>query len=181
MKVYRIIIVFALFGVSHKANCQSGLRASELANLSRVYEFNVVLINDSTLKTRSKIMFDDNGRNYISAKMLADQNIYPAETKYVYRKSSNQAALKGVAADSCWLFMAEQGKINSYSNIPEPGMQFIIAIQKGTNGPVLALNKDNLMVMVADSPKALSLAQANDLVSAIVQYNRVIVGSDPEN
>ena len=172
MKLYHVLIAVALFGVSHLAMCQTGLSASEKANLNRVYEFNVVLQNDSTLKTKSKILFDNQGRNYISAKMLADKNIYPSETKYLYKKGTDGTSLKGVAADSCWLFLSNRGKINSYSNIPERGMDFIVAIQQGANGPILPLNRDNLIALVANDSKALALAQQNDLVSAIVQYNQ---------
>jgi len=179
VKHYRILIVAVLLGVNHVAFCQLGLPGYQQANLTRVYEFNVILKNDSSFKTMSKILFDNGGKTYVSAKMLADKNeIYPSDTDFIFGKIGADTWLKGVPADSCWLFKCDEGKINSYSFVPEQGTNLIIAIQKGEDGPILPLTKDNLLSLMADDPKALKLAERNKLTNAIFQYNHppVVLG-----
>ncbi len=53
-------------------------------------------------------------------------------------------------------------------------MELKIAIQMGVNGPILPLNQDNLLSMIADDPRALALAEENRLTHAIVQYNHPV-------
>lgn len=120
----------------------------------------------------SKFLIDGVGKNSLNAKMLKDKNvIYPSDTKSVFAKIGGGKWMKGIPADSCWLFKSDEGKINTFSFIPEQGTSLIVAIQKGANGPILQLTKSNLLAMVADDPRALELAEENRLIHAIVQYN----------
>lgn len=170
MKYHHIIIATALSAISHVAICQTSP-----SNSNRIYELNVILQNDSSFKTMSKFLIDGNGKSHVSVKTQAGRNpIYPSDTKSIFVKIDATAWLKGIPSDSCWLFKSDEGKINSYSSIPEQGTNLIVAIQKGENGPIMALNKNNLLSMIADDPRALALAEENRLTHAIVQYNHPV-------
>jgi len=71
------------------------------------------------------------------------------------------------------LFKSDEGKINSYSFVPERGTNLVVAIQKGEDVPIVPLNKDNLTSLIADDPNALSLAQQNMLMPAIMRYSHL--------
>ncbi|HTJ53389.1 MAG TPA: hypothetical protein VL443_28235, partial [Cyclobacteriaceae bacterium] len=84
------------------------------------YEFTVRLKNDSMFRVKSRIDISTN-KHFITVKKDKQKiNISPADTKSISHISKyNGYTIKGIPADSCWLFMVDKGKINSYSFIPD--------------------------------------------------------------
>jgi hypothetical protein len=82
-----------------------------------LYDFTVVLINDSIIKDKGRI------------------NIYDSV------HSPDGMKISGVPNDSCWLFKTEIGKVNLFSCIAEPNTEMITAMQVGNEAPVEKLDK----------------------------------------
>jgi hypothetical protein len=135
------------------------------------YEFTVRLKNDSMFRVKSRIDISTN-KHFITVKKDKQKiNISPADTKSISHISKyNGYTIKGIPADSCWLFMVDKGKINSYSFIPDEVMLFIVAVQKG-EGPIVPLTKKTLQEMVGEDPKLSKLIEDGDLLEAIEVYN----------
>lgn len=99
--------------------------------------------------------------------------IRPADTKLivtmVYRTNER---LEGIPADTTWLFQTVKGKINGYSPLAEKN-EYVFAIQKGDDGPIVPLTKANLVDLVGTTdPKILKLIEKEKFVNAIKTYNR---------
>jgi hypothetical protein len=143
-------------------------------DISPRHEFTVVLKNDSTFKTRTEINLLGNGKNNsITVKKgeNAMREIFPSETKYISRALSKGRIFTGIPADSCWLFKTVQGAINGYSFLAEPSEKLVFAIQRGNDGPILPLTKENLLPMVESELKSYDLAQRGKLHEALARYN----------
>jgi hypothetical protein len=133
----------------------------------------VHLNNDSVKNIRAA--FDANSKqNTVTIKGKkgqADQVFKPADTKSVSRVFEGVGTLKGIPADSCWLFKIITGRINGYSNVPAYSEYSIIAIQDG-EGAIRKLTKDNLSAMIpARSEKLERLLSKNKLIEAIKLFN----------
>lgn len=141
-------------------------------NISGKYEFRVVLNNDSTFVTKTRINLSQKGDNSITVKQKhGKKQIFPNDTKYIMRVTLDNKILKGIAADSCWLFKIVQGEISSYSFLAEEIQMYVIAIQAGDDGPIIPLTKENLMPLVVSDEKAYELAKKNKLHRALNRYN----------
>jgi hypothetical protein len=141
-------------------------------NISGKYEFRVVLNNDSTFVTKTRINLSQKEDNSITVKQKHGKTqIFPNDTKYIMRVTFDNKILKGIPADSCWLFKVVQGEINGYSFLAEEMEMYVIAIQAGDDGPIVPLTKENLMPLVVSEKKAYELAKKNKLHRALNRYN----------
>ena len=78
--------------------------------------------------------------------------------------------IQGIPADSCWLFLAEPGRINKYGATSDLN-PLITHIQKGGNGKILPLTQENVLALVRSNEKAVSLAKKGKLLKAISCFN----------
>ena len=141
-------------------------------NVSMKYQFHIILKNDSTVVDRTRINIDKDQDNSLTVKHKGNkQVIFPKDTKFIYRMTGAGLQLAGIPADSCWLFKTIRGKINGYSFLAEEGMTYVIAIQQGSEGPIVPLTKENLLPMVSTDPKAVKLAEKDKLHRAITTFN----------
>jgi hypothetical protein len=143
-------------------------------NISAKYQFHITLNNDSTFMARTMINLPKEKENHsITIKSKKERTtLYPADTKSISRTTSDGMRLVGIPADSCWLFKTSKGKINSYSFVAEPGMDYVIAIQNGNDGPIVPLTKDNLLAITGtENEKVAKLIEKGKLIKAIEFYN----------
>ena len=141
------------------------------ANISAKYEFHIILKNDSTVIERTRINLSKDEDNSLTVKHKGSKHeVFPKDTKFIFRMTLEGKQIVGIPSDSCWLFKSVLGKINGYSFLAEEGIEHIIAIQEGS-GPIVPLTKENLLPMVATNPKALKLAQKDKLHRAITTFN----------
>lgn len=140
--------------------------------ISYKHPFTIVLKNDSVISDNVRINISEKQHN-IEVKIHRVKATYkPEHTKEIYRILPDGRKLAGIPADTCWLFKANSGKINSYSFIAEEDMYHVIAIQKG-EGPIVRLDKKNLMGMVNQDPTVLKLIERNKFAKAITLYNKL--------
>jgi hypothetical protein len=147
-------------------------------DISARHEFTVVLTNDSTFKTMTKINLTEKGKdNSITVKgkvKKEKREIFPKDTKYISRVSPEGRIYTGVPADSCWLFKTVQGEINGYSFLAEASETLVFAIQQGNDGAIVPLTKENLLPMVESEARSSELAQKGKLHKALLRYNSQI-------
>lgn len=143
--------------------------------MSNVYEFTVMLKNDSIFQVKGKINWQDSV-DYLNVKRRGeDLKIKVTDTKKIWRYGNNTGRqITGVATDSCWLFQSVKGAINCYAFVSEPGgIDYTIAIQEGDDGDIVALNKDNLLAITgSDDPAIMKLVNKKKLPAAIKTYNQ---------
>jgi hypothetical protein len=134
----------------------------------------VVLKNDSVLNIRAK--FDAGSKQNaitLKGKKGALDKVYkPTDTKSITRIfTTGEAPIKGMPADSCWLFKVISGRINGYSNVPLQSHASVVAIQDGDDA-IVKLTKDNLLAMMPERNEKLEkLFKKNKLIEAIKLYN----------
>lgn len=137
------------------------------------YMFTVVLKSDSVFIVKARI--DVSEKQHVLPVKTGEgkRDIFPDNTKQIYRETSTGKKIVGLPADSCWLFKAVTGKINAYSHLAETGYSYIIAIQDGDQEPIIPFTRKNLEAMVGtpEDPKVLSLIEKGKLVKALEMYN----------
>lgn len=143
-------------------------------DISAKYLFTITLQNDSTFTTRTRIILSDTAYHSIVVKhKKAKQTLFPENTKSISRVDYDGKVLIGIPADSCWLFKCDAGRINSYSFLAEPGINYVIAIQKAGNNPIVPLTKENLKLMIGtDDSKILEFIERKKFIKAIELYNK---------
>ena len=137
------------------------------------YDYKIVLNNDSTIVSFTKIHISESV-HFLKVRMKKGEKkieLHPKDTKVIYCLGNSQQ-LKGIPADTCWLFLTEKGKINSYSFLPELQSDLVIAIQKGNDGPIVGLTEANLTSMVIDHGEAMKYVQKKKWLKAIKVYNK---------
>jgi hypothetical protein len=143
---------------------------------SMKYQFEIVLYADSTLNTRAKIDFSDDHHSMKVKTENGKEILFPSGTKEIYRITSEGKRIKGVAADSCWLFKTVEGKINAYAFLPEGQYTYVTAIQDGDSSPIVPLTRKNLEAIIGNlaDPKVIKLIETNKLIKAVQLYNKGI-------
>jgi hypothetical protein len=132
----------------------------------------VVLANDSVIRVKGALTTIDESHFYLKATKYKPNKgkIKPSDTKEISRYTYSGLKITGIAADSCWLFKVETGRINSYSYYPDEYPGRIVAIQKGS-GPIVPYNKQNLLAMVSDDPDIVVIVEEGLYMKAIDMYN----------
>jgi hypothetical protein len=138
-----------------------------------VYEFTVVLKNDSTFKVKGQIMYRDSSVHYLALKGKEKKKIYVSETKQIWRKGQTGQLYTGVATDTCWLFQVVKGAINGYTFVSDPNnAQYTTAIQKG-DSKIVPLTSENLLSFTGtDDAAIVKLVKAKKLAAALKAYNK---------
>lgn len=141
---------------------------------SMKYNFEIVLPADSTLKTKAKIDFSEKTHSMQVKTNQGKKTLSPSDTKEIYRITADGKIVKGISADSCWLFRTVESKINVYSFLPQDHYTYAIAIQDGENGPIIPITRKNLEAIVGNTadPRVLKLIERKKLVPAIQLYNQ---------
>ncbi|UIR56505.1 hypothetical protein LZQ00_01485 [Sphingobacterium sp. SRCM116780] len=141
--------------------------------VSGKYDFTIVLLNDSSFTTKTKIKIDlEKNHCDLNWKSKGIQHtITPKETKEIYRTTFDNRRITGIPLDTCWAFLIDSGKIRTYSITSDFNSPTICYIQSGKNGKLLALTPDNLRPLIGDNPAVLKLVDKNKLLKAIKDYN----------
>lgn len=115
--------------------------------------------------------------NVITVKDSNDKPILvfkPGDTKSVVRKLPGGGTIKGIPADTCWLFKTIEGKIDAYSHLPVYSEENLIALKLG-DGPIQRLNGENLSAIAPPDDKYMAkFIRQNKWVEAIRYYNRYV-------
>jgi hypothetical protein len=131
-----------------------------------------VFLNDSVVEAKTNINIDDSVHTLQWGKKDKKTIVRPKDTKEIYRVDNYGNRITGIPRDSCWLFAVDTGRIRTYSAIAEIQDPLIGYIQKGEDGPILDLTKENLLPMIADNEKAVKFVEKGKLLKAIKEYNR---------
>jgi hypothetical protein len=136
------------------------------------FEITVVLKNDSVINLKSHIESEEKKMYVVYKVKKVKRKIFPNETREIYGNSSVHGRMMGIPADSCWLFKAFTGAINSYLSIPIKDYNMVIAIQQGNDGVIIPLNKKNLEAITGtDDPKIVKWLSRNKLSKVLMYYN----------
>ena len=142
--------------------------------VSSKYNFTIVLKSDSSVQANNtRIDIKEKTHQFKVKSGKKKFTLKPADTKEVFRLTSEGKKLSGIPADSCWLFKAVTGTINGYSYLAETGYSYIIAIQDGEEAPIVPLTKKNLEAMIATSgnEKVRKHLEKKRLISALEEFN----------
>lgn len=100
--------------------------------------------------------------------------IKPGDTKFVSRKLPGGGSMKGIPADSCWLFKVISGKVNAYSNVPVWTQEMIVAFQF-EDGIISVINSQNLLEAMPRTDKnLLRFIRKGKWADAINYYNKYL-------
>ncbi len=136
------------------------------------FEFTVVLKSDSVINLKSRIESEEKKMYVIHKVKKVKRKMFPNDTREIYGYSSIHGRMKGIPADSCWLFKAYSGAINSYLSLPLKDYQMVIAIQQGDDGAIVPLNKENLEATTGtEDPKIVKWLERNKLSKVLMYYN----------
>jgi hypothetical protein len=138
---------------------------------NRKHDYTIVYLNDSIQTVKAKINISDSVHCLQWGKKSSLATVKPSETKEIYRLDEIGEKLIGKPLDSCWIFLSDHGKINTYSITSEMEDPMIAYIQKGDTGAIVLLTEENLKEMVKDNEEALKLADKKKLLKAIEKYN----------
>jgi hypothetical protein len=144
-------------------------------NTQRSYkhDFTIVMKNDSVFTERMAIDISEKQHKFSIKTNSGQRVVRPADTKQVSRLSHSGFRIKGVPADTCWLFLTAKGKINCYSFLAEEGYDYVGAIQQGEEGPLLSFTKANVLALINPQDKAMKdLIDRGKLVKAIIKFNK---------
>jgi hypothetical protein len=142
-------------------------------NSSIKYNFTVVMRDDSVFTQRMSIDVSEKTHKLKVKNGRTRSFIFPGDTKQISRVTSEGRLIKGLPADTCWLFQSVKGKINCYSFLAEEGYDFLAAMQEGDDGLILPITKNNLMnVMQTQDEKILNLMERKQWVKAIRRFNQ---------
>jgi hypothetical protein len=134
------------------------------------HDYKIKLVNDSVISKYTKININDSIHYIEFKKGKKEFLIKPADTKEIKFTTSSGYTYTGIPKDSCWLFKMRQGKISTYSYLPEFDPIYLIAIQKG-NGEILPYTKENVIKMVEGNEEAVKHAAKGNLDKALLIYN----------
>ncbi len=140
--------------------------------ISFKYDFRVVMRDDSTFTRRMAIDVSGNPHQFKIKNGRQKDFIRPSDTREVSRLTLEGMLIKGVPADSCWLFHSVKGKINCYGFLAEEGYAYLAAIQEGDDGVLVPITRANVKEMVqTEDKKILALIDRGKLVKALQKYN----------
>jgi hypothetical protein len=161
------------FTIASPQSANTGRSAmSQVTLYSRPYIFTVVFKDSTKISKLSKID-EHNGQFFLAIDQPGEMRaIQPSETLELSRYSEQDGIYKGMATDSCWLFKVEEGKINLYSVLPENESRFVVALQRGDDGPILPLTIANVKEAIKDDEELLEKLNEKKLVGALMKYNK---------
>lgn len=125
---------------------------------SNLYEFNVVYKNDFNARYIGKIEYSNQNHSYFLK--CNEGDIYPSQTKYIYRIVDNDTVL-GLSNESCWLFRIDSGEISTYSVFAGNADVYVNYIKKKEDSNLYLFDelfiRKGLPKLMSDDPDALRL------------------------
>jgi hypothetical protein len=144
------------------------------------FHFTVILKSDSVLTFRSRVEKEDINMYVLQKLKKQKRKIFPNDTKDIYGYSDIWGRVKGIPADSCWLFKTTTGAINCYSALPMIDITTAIAIQKGEDGQIVPLSKKNVEAITGTSDEKIrNWIEKGKLTKVIQYYNEINKPSVP--
>jgi hypothetical protein len=140
------------------------------ATVNPKFHFTIILKSDSVITFRSRLEAEDKKMYVLQRAKKVKRKIFPSETKEVSGYSDTWGRLKGIPADSCWLFKITPGAINCYSTLPMRDITTTIAIQKGEEGEIVALSKKNLEAITGTEDEKIKKWLEKDKLTKVIQY-----------
>jgi hypothetical protein len=140
------------------------------ATVNPKFHFTIILKNDSVITFRSRVEAEDKKMYVLQKAKKVKRKIFPNDTKEVSGYSDTWGRLKGIPADSCWLFKINPGAINCYSTLPMRDITTTIAIQKGEDGEIVALSKKNLEAITGTEDEKIKKWLEKDKLTKVIQY-----------
>jgi hypothetical protein len=134
------------------------------------FDFTIVLKSDSVITLRSRMEAQDKKMYVMQKEKKLKRKIFPNETKSISGYSSTWGRIKGIPADSCWLFKITKGPINCYSSLPMMDIVTAIAIQKGEDGEIVSLSKENLEAITGTEDEKIKKWLEKDKLTKVIQY-----------
>lgn len=138
------------------------------------HKFTIMFKGDSSLTANTRIDISDKQHTLRIKTAAGKKTVLPSNTKELYRVTATGKKLTGIPADTCWLFKVAEGRINGYSHLAEEGYEYVIAIQDGSDSPIIPLTRKNLEVMTGETSdsKLKKLIDKNNLTAAVALYNK---------
>jgi len=146
--------------------------------ISSRYKFYIVLKNDSTVVSKTKIKlrtatkpseisWREKGKKY---------TVTPDQTKEIYRIDYWNKKIKGIPQDSCWLFLVDtasyEKRIRRYSMTADINQPAISYFKMEKANEILPLKKETLAPYIEENEKAKKLLSKDQLLKAIAEFNR---------
>ncbi len=138
-----------------------------------IFELEVMMPDSTTVSLSGKFKAENNTYYLDGSKSKRFDRIYPTDTKSIICLDYQ---VKGIAADSCWLFICEIGAINCYAKMPGDKVGSSVAIQKGgTDQPIVPLTANFVKEFTQDleDDKLKDLLQRGFLLKAVLRYNKL--------
>jgi hypothetical protein len=146
--------------------------------ISSRYKFYIVLKNDSTVVSKTKIKLRTTTKpSEISWREKGKKyTVTPDQTKEIYRIDYWNKKIKGIPQDSCWLFLVDtvsyERRIRRYSMTADINQPAISHFKMEKANEILPLKKETLEPYVQENEKAKKLLSKNQLLKAITEFNR---------
>jgi hypothetical protein len=141
-------------------------------NSNPKYNFVVTLKSDSVIKFKSRIQSEKKKMYLVYKSKKGKKRISPSDTKEIIGISFAYGPVRGLPADSCWLYKVTSGEINCYTSVPVKDISYAMAIQKGRDGEIVALNKKNLEAITGtEDEQIVKWIKREKFVKAIEYYN----------
>jgi hypothetical protein len=168
--------------MTQQMNMMMGLNmARGFATNNIKHDFTVTMKDSATKKITSKIYTDTTihkdylllvDKSFPKSNPKREQKIYANQTIKISRDDYDPP-FDGMANDSCWMFKVMDGPISAYSYLSETEdfETSIIGIQTN-NGPIKALNKDNLKQIISADNEAMALFNKKKYFAALKKYNK---------
>jgi hypothetical protein len=138
-------------------------------------EFEVIFKDSTVLRSTGKIDEYRNRFFFAINTRESARSITPNETLSLSKIYKNGEVLRGIAADSCWMFKSYSGRITVYSCLAtqrtiEP---LVSGIQLGDETQIMDLNQENVLKLTKDaSAKVKALIESKKLLKAVLLYNK---------
>jgi hypothetical protein len=134
------------------------------------FHFTVILKSDSVLTFRSRVEKEDINMYILQKQKKQKRKIFPNDTKEISGYSDAWGRIKGIPADSCWLFKINEGAINCYSALPMIDITSTIAIQKGEDGKIVPLSKKNVEAITGTGDEKIQKWIEKGKLTKVIQY-----------
>ena len=134
--------------------------------------FTVHFNNNDSVIVKSKIETLVGGQSFITVgKGNKMKVIKPQDTKQIFYTNANEQIV-GIPVEGTWLFKIYEGRINAFSQFPDKRKEFILFLQQGEEGNVVACEENTLLIMVRENLGAVELVKKGKWAAAIERFNQ---------
>ena len=146
-KIYILLIACTIaictkgqyYGGGQQVAMNAAMRAGN--NTPTVYEFNVRYKNGNEIKIKSAMNYDNKKKTYYLKQKK--EIVYPKETTEIYIANKEKDTLRGLAADSMWLFKTLNTKITCYSVMPNRSKSSLVYFRNPQNSKLLRIHPES--------------------------------------